>query len=205
MYFFIFAEPKSKAYSFTNLRVVVLVPEVGGDEGDRVQRLLRLHGQGNVTVRGRSVVESRRSLLGVADPVSHATVLAAGRTVKTGSYRRDTDGRPNPGKVSAVRYRRSTSVSTTARSLTVPRSCRRRFFLLVKGRSGDGGLVPCSILLLTPSIIVPRPLHQNDARQIVEKKDTDPAGHPVRPGRAKKPVDNDDREHDHDHVVDKRK
>jgi len=186
---------------------------VSSDEGDCIKRLLGLQGQGNVTVRGRSVIESRgrRYLLGVADTVSHTAVLITHHTVQTRSYCRNANGRSNSGQVTAVRYWWSASVGPIARSLigraTVLRSRRRRLLLVVVGGGvlGSRRLVPCCVVLLAPAFVVSRPLHQNNPRQIVEKENPDPAGHSVRPRRAKKPVDDNDREDDHDHVVDKRK
>ena len=181
---------------------------MSGNEGDGVESFLGLRGERNVAVRGRrGVVERRRCLLSVADTVRHAAVLAARHAVQTRSYRRDANRRPDAGQVSAVRHRVSTSVGVAVRSPVV-RSRRRRFVLpLSRLGGGDGGgrLVPDRVVLLSPSLVVPRPLHQDDARQVVEEQDAYPAGHPVRPRRAEKPVDDDHREDDDDHVVDERK
>jgi len=185
---------------------------VRSDERHSVQSPLGLRRERNVAVCRQSFVQRRRRRRqrGSVDAVSHHAVLGAAvaDAVQTGPYCGDTNRRSDPGKMPLVARRRPTG-AVGAR----PRRRRRRRRLLLGsvfdgGRhlsGGSGGcLVPDRVLLLSPALVVARPLHENDARKVVEEEHADPAGHAVRARRTEKPVDDDDREYDDDHVVDER-
>ncbi len=60
------------------------------------------------------------------------------------------------------------------------------------------------VLLLHPTFRVIRALHEQYPRQIVKKDDAYPAGHPVSPGRAEVPVDDNYRDENRKYIHDER-
>ena len=61
-----------------------------------------------------------------------------------------------------------------------------------------------AVRLLRPAVVVVRPAHEQELRQVVQEDDTHPLGHAVRARRAEVPVDDDDRDEDREDVHDER-
>ena len=61
-----------------------------------------------------------------------------------------------------------------------------------------------AVRFLRPPVVVVRPAHEEQLRQVVEEDDTHPARHPVRARRPEVPVDDDDGDEDREDVHDER-
>ena len=59
-----------------------------------------------------------------------------------------------------------------------------------------------TVRLLRPPVVVVRPAHEEQLRQVVEEHHAHPAGHPVRARRPEVPVDDDDGDEDREDVHD---